>query len=307
MIHNCDCISGMKQLAANSVDCCITSPPYLGLRDYGTDGQIGNEVDVKDYIDNLVSVFSEVYRVLKPTGTLWLNIGDSYNGSGKGGACYPENAKKYKQGTNNGCINNIVKTKNYSGFRRKELIGIPWRLAFALKDNPGWLLRQDIIWSKPNPMPESVTDRCTKAHEYIFLFSKQCDYYFDSEAIKEESVEFQTRMNRCNAGHVYSKIKHISDKFRDLRSNRNKRDVWTIPVAHNKFGHFATFPEELVANCIKAGCPDGGLVLDPFSGSGTTGVVAGKLGRQFVGYEINPEYVELANQRISQELGMFNK
>ena len=186
-VYNMDCKTGLKLVADNSIDCCITSPPYYGLRDYGVPDQIGLEKTPDEYIEKLVEVFREVKRVLRDDGTLWVNIGDSYAGSGKGGAFYPENAKNYKQSTNNGSINNLNKGYTGGSIKQKDLIGIPWMLAFALRSD-GWYLRQDIIWAKPNPMPESVTDRCTKSHEYIFLLSKSKNYYFDNEAIKEPTV-----------------------------------------------------------------------------------------------------------------------
>lgn len=311
IIYNKDCLAGLRKLPANSVDCCVTSPPYYGLRDYGNDGQIGLEDTPEEYIARLSEVFDEVRRVLKPAGTLWLNIGDSYAGSGKGAAAYPENAKKYKQGTNRGCVASLkISYKYHTLCKKKDLIGIPWMLAFSLRAQ-GWYLRQDIIWHKPNPMPESVTDRCTKSHEYIFLLSKSPRYYFDSEAIKEPAVTkgSQPRGERYK-GRKYSAE---PDKFYRTKSGnayaygekRNKRDVWEVPVRPFSEAHFAVYPEELIQDCIKAGCPEGGIVLDPFMGAGTTGLVAARNGRKYIGFELNAEYISIANKRISDRLGLF--
>lgn len=237
------------------------------------DKQIGLEETPEQYIERLVAVFHEVKRVLKDEGTLWVNIGDSYAGSGKGAAQYPENAQKYLQKTNKGSVGQsaICSVNGVGGgIKPKDLIGIPWMIAFALRAD-GWCLRQDIIWHKPNPMPESVTDRCTKAHEYIFLLSKQPKYYFDHEAMLEEA---------------------------DASGKRNKRDVWTVTTKPIKEAHFATFPMDLITPCVLAGSRTGGNVLDCFCGSGTTGVVALTNGRNFIGIELNPEYIKIAEDRI---------
>lgn len=272
-----DCLEVLKTLSDNSVDCCITSPPYYGLRDYGVDGQIGLEDTPKEYIQKLVEVFREVKRVLKKEGTLWLNIGDSYCGTGSKGD-YKD--PKYSDGRNGQAVS---LTQKIEGYKQKDLIGIPWMLAFALRED-GWYLRQDIVWAKPNPMPEPVQDRCTKSHEYIFLLSKSPKYYFDHEAIQEDSVS--------NVGNEW----HPTEK-------RNKRDVWMIPVQPTKEAHFATYPEKLVEPCLLAGCPEGGIVLDPFFGSGTTGRVATRFGRNYIGIELNPEYIEIINKRTSNVQG----
>lgn len=315
-----DCYEQLKTLPDNSVNCCVTSPPYFNLRDYGTaewvggdpncshskpyrrqtfhekfkntkedehygefykdvcplcgarrvDKQIGIENSPKEYIDNLVKVFHEVKRVLKDDGTLWVNIGDTYN-SGPTGSVNSD-----KQKTNEGSIAQTTIKGLVSDCKPKDLIGIPWMLAFALRED-GWYLRQDVIWAKPNPMPESVTDRCTKSHEYIFMLTKSPSYYFDQESIKELSVS--------NDGDY---------------AMRNKRDVWNVPVASGeKEAHFAVFPEKLIEPCIIASCPVGGVVLDPFFGSGTTGKVAKGLDRDYLGIELNPEYVEIANRKIN--------
>lgn len=305
-----DALDKLKSLPDNSVDCCVTSPPYYGLRDYGTDKQIGLETSVQEYIDKLVAVFNEVRRVLKKDGTLWLNMGDSYAGSGKGAANYPNNAKQYKQGTNKGMLG-ASKTiiKQSDEYKRKDLMGIPWRLAFALQAD-GWYLRQDIIWSKPNCMPESVKDRCTKSHEYIFLLSKSVKYYFDNEAIKEPATSFQDMKRRVKNGYGEWKTKKGSGTYaisgtgrsrEELYSKdgkRNKRDVWTISTNAYKGAHFATFPEKLIEPCILAGCKEGGTVIDPFIGSGTTAVVSIRNRRKCIGIELNPKYAAMTVGRV---------
>lgn len=290
-VVNADAVDGLRLMDDCSVDCCVTSPPYYGLRDYGVSGQIGLEGSPQEYIDRLRAVFREVRRVLKDDGTLWLNIGDSYAGSWKGG------------GSHNGQSKAVVNSTSWGECKAKDLIGIPWMLAFALRDD-GWYLRQDIVWAKPNPMPESVTDRCTKSHEYVFLFSKQPHYRYDAEAIKEDAVADPSRADvkrGCFSGkrHAHSDIKHISESFRAIRQKRNKRDVWTIATKPFSGAHFAVFPEELIKPCILAGCPMGGVVLDPFGGSGTTAKVALELGRHFDLIELNPEYCKMADDRIS--------
>ena len=278
--HNMDCLDGLRMMPSDFVDCCITSPPYYGLRDYGIDGQIGLEQSPTDYINRLVEVFTEVFRVLNPEGTLWIVIGDSYAGGNKGAARYPDNAKKWKQGTNKGTVGNRTAYKYVTDCKDKDLIGIPWMLAFALREK-GWYLRQDIIWSKKNPMPESVTDRCTKSHEYIFLMSKSRSYYFDKEAISEPAAT-KPIVGNCNT-HRYGGNKYTKDPnafFRtksgnayDNKGKRNKRDVWTVSTSRESGAHFATFPEQLITPCVLAGCPQDGIILDPFMGSGTTAMV----------------------------------
>lgn len=310
MIIQGDCLERLKNMADQSVHCCVTSPPYYNLRDYGMDGQIGQEDTPELYIERLVSVFREVQRVLRDDGTLWVNIGDSYSGSGKGACKYPKSSVGTKQSTNKGTFaQNIGKTKPIGVYKPKDLIGIPWMLAFALRAD-GWYLRQDIIWHKPNPMPESVTDRCTKSHEYIFLLSKEPAYYFDHEAIQEESVYQpggREDKKRGEFGGKYSGIQHISDSFRAIRSCRNKRDVWTVAKGQYPGAHFATFPLKLIEPCVLAGCPPGGIVLDPFLGSGTVGEVAIANSREFIGIELNPDYVELAKERTgSVQIKMVN-
>lgn len=295
-----DCIETMRRLPAGSVHTCVTSPPYFGLRDYGVDGQIGLEPTPDEYVAALVAVFREVRRVLRDDGTLWLNLGDSY-AANRG--CQVEQSKGGpKHGPAQAVGGRGQKASDY-GLKPKDLIGIPWRVAFALQAD-GWYLRQDIIWHKPNPMPESVTDRCTKAHEYIFLLSKSPRYYFDHEAIKEPA----TGRNPGNKAHKYVAAYDASDTEEHRtkagllavgpRETRNRRSVWTVATKPFKGAHFATFPPDLIEPCILAGCPEGGTVLDPFGGAGTTGLVATQAGRNAVLCEINPEYVEMARKRI---------
>ena len=292
----------LKQLLDQSVNCVVTSPPYWGLRDYGNDGQIGLEQEPEDFINELVSVFREVKRVLRDDGTLWLNIGDSYSGSGKGtagnlGKKHNERHLEHKTG---GLIP--------SGTKPKDLVGIPWMLAFALRAD-GWYLRQDIIWHKPNPMPESVRDRCTKAHEYIFLLSKSPKYFFDNQAMQEPS----TQLGKTNIRFGGNKYGDSDDPKHATKSGntyvdsgkRNKRSVWTVTTRPFKGAHFATFPPALIEPCILAGCPEGGTVLDPFFGAGTTGLVAQRHNRKWIGCELNPEYAAIAQARIESESTLF--
>ena len=319
-----------------SIDCVVTSPPYWGLRDYGIDGQLGLEAMPQEYVASMVEVFREVWRVLKPTGTVWLNLGDSYATS------YPgvryQNLDRYsaadgygRRGGGHKLSNNPSGRPPLGGLKPKDLAGIPWRVAFALQDD-GWYLRSDIIWSKPNPMPESVTDRPTKAHEYIFLLTKEEHYHYDADAIREphtqESLQRYFRESSYDGSKPYamkgrpsghgirkhdgqttagngSKMGGHSGNFADdgtPTSNplgRNKRTIWEITTQPYPDAHFATFPEALVEPCILAGCPSGGTVLDPFAGSGTTLVVAQKLGRKAIGTDINPEYLKLAAARVT--------
>ena len=369
-----------------SIDCVVTSPPYYGLRDYGTghweggdpnckhyreskksdktitghkrmqeheapvgdaiyksvcplcgavrvDEQIGLEETPEEYIDRLVELFREIKRCLKKEGTIWVNIGDSYWGGGWRNAEFNEHSGEIQKGSKGTyCGKSMPNLKGYvNGYKPKDLIGIPWMLAFALRA-AGWYLRQDIIWHKPNPMPESVTDRCTKAHEYIFLLSKSKDYYFAYEEIQEDAVTAENRpigivrereldynTKRRNNPEAYLQTPrtkncqydgqapnsmHIRREMgmKDVQyTTRNKRDVWSVCVKPNRETHFATYPESLVVPCIKAGCPENGVVLDPFMGSGTTGIVARKLNRNFVGTELNPEYQKMAERRIFNE------
>jgi DNA modification methylase len=286
-----DALEQLKTIHDGSVNTCVTSPPYYGLRDYGVDGQIGLEETPEQYISKLVAVFREVRRVLWDDGTLWVNIGDSYAGSGGAGNQF---GQLEKDGFN------AYKQKELpTQCKPKDLIGIPWMLAFALRAD-GWYLRQDIIWAKPNPMPESVKDRCTKSHEYIFLLSKSKQYYYDADAIKELSA---------TDPHIPGNIK-VDDSRNDADQMgkiwgedgmRNKRDVWTVTTKPYTEAHFATFPQALIEPCILAGCPFDGTVIDPFTGSGTTGVTALQNGRNFIGIELNPKYVKMAEKRIRNE------
>ena len=328
-IINGNSLEVLKSLPDNSIDCCVTSPPYYALRDYGCDGQIGLEETPEKYIERLCEVFSEVRRVLTPEGTLWLNIGDSYNGNKVGNTEVVKNKKVSES--------NDFHKKLWGGAKPKDLIGIPWMLAFALRSQ-GWYLRQDIIWHKPNPMPESVTDRCTKSHEYIFLMSKSQKYYFDYEAIQEPCAD-QSRTNYAcgNRTNGINKDRNDNDfgersknwkprtkncqydgqkpnSFHLSRENgepdkeyyvRNKRDVWSVNVKPCSEAHFATYPFELIKPCILAGCPEDGIVLDPFMGSGTTAIVARSLNRNYLGVELNPEYIKIAHKRLEKHLGMF--
>lgn len=389
-----DALAVLKTLESESVNTCVTSPPYFGLRDYGMAGQIGLEQTPQEFIARLVDVFREVRRVLRKDGTAWVNMGDSYAGSGKGGN--PDAGTK--QGTNAGSqsvgvlygLTNIDKeaerarTKAINaaigteGYKPKDLMGMPWRLAFALQED-GWYLRQDIIWSKPNPMPESVTDRCTKAHEYLFLLSKSSSYYYDQEAIKEpvapatierlsQDVANQVGSDRVPGktngpmkavGHIPGNKSHkgttaylegddkqrtkaglveYAERQRSKRDSfkrddskraeaipgqsvgthrpdrkesewdtgtRNKRSVWTVATQPFKEAHFATFPPALIEPCILAGCPAGGVVLDPFGGAGTTGLVADRLQRDAILIELNPAYAVMARNRIQKDSPLF--
>lgn len=350
-IHQYNVLNTPWPLEDESVDCCITSPPYWGLRDYGAAGQIGNEKTPDEYVARMVKVFDEVKRVLKPTGTLWLNLGDSYASTGKN--------RTEKQASEKSTINGslttqfqILKQQNkiVNGLKPKDLVGIPWLVAFALRA-AGWYLRSDIIWSKPNCMPESVTDRPTRSHEYIFLLSKSAKYYYDHEAIKEpalydvdgtgtaarkarQKTDNKSMPNGKMAGIRPASLKPAglmngkhSEKQRGhgRRHNgfndrwdkmtheeqctgmRNKRDVWTVSPAQFPEAHFATFPEQLITPCILAGCPKDGTVLDPFMGAGTTALVAKSHGRNYIGFELNPEYIRIAENRLKKEFGMFHK
>ena len=280
---------------------CVTSPPYYGLRDYGHDGQIGLEESPEDYIQAMVDVFRCVWDVLEDDGTLWLNIGDSYYNyrPGKGQALVQQSVANNNQDLPQTCAR---RGNKLNGLKEKDLIGIPWMLAFALRAD-GWYLRQDIIWHKPNPMPESVQDRCTKAHEYIFLMSKAQKYHYDHEAIKEQSTSKSEGIRF--GGNKYgddddpkyaTKSGNVSKEY----DKANKRSVWTVTTKPYAGAHFAVFPSDLIEPCILAGAPAGGIVLDPFMGSGTTAQVAQNLGRQYLGCELNPEYEALQQNRLGQ-------
>lgn len=291
-----DCRDIMRKWAAQGIKAqtCVTSPPYYGLRDYGHDGQIGLEETPEEYINAMVEVFSCVRDVLADDGTLWLNIGDSYAGNNS-------------QASNNGRAGygnprERVVNRTGEGLKTKDLIGIPWMLAFALRSD-GWYLRQDIIWHKPNPMPESVQDRCTKAHEYIFLLSKSPKYYYDIDSIKEDAHTTDT----SDRNRDESKLNNTPGRTRmaGLTTNhyekKNKRSVWTVTTKPYEGAHFAVFPTDLIEPCILAGAPIGGIVLDPFMGSGTTAQVAQTLGRKYLGCELNPDYKALQDKRLAQQ------
>ena len=289
-IINGDSLEVIKTLPDNSINCCVTSPPYWGLRNYGVEGQIGLEKTPEEYVGKMVAVFGEVRRVLRDDGTLWLNLGDSYSGSCQTGGTNSISGKGKSQPH--------VKHKRSTNLKPKDLVGIPWRVAFALQAD-GWYLRQDIIWYKPNPMPESVTDRCTKAHEYVFLMSKSARYYYDAEAVKEPIENPGKPRKFSKAGN-----KDRNDTLREYDpatvSGRNRRSVWTVATQPFKEDHFAVFPPNLIKPMVLAGCPTGGVVLDPFVGSGTTAIVARELGRRFIGIELNPEYAGMASRRVGQ-------
>lgn len=301
-----DALDGLKVLEDESVDMCVTSPPYYGLRDYGTERQIGMEESPQEYVKNLTEIFMEVHRVLKPTGTLWLNIGDSYAGSGKGpmSLAVAGNGKNKTLYEKNKRVQEVPKT--WAGIKPKDMIGIPWMLAFSLRGN-GWYLRSDIIWKKRNCLPESVKDRPTKCYEHIFLLSKEKKYYYDYKAIQEPLMDVSKarykRGRNANSKYVGQQgITQVRENFSDFDQEfRRKRDVWEVSTNTYKMDeHFAMYPEKLIEPCILAGSPKGGIVLDPFFGSGTTGAVSKRLGRQYVGIEINPKYCEKAGQRIAQ-------
>lgn len=313
LVNRVHCMQASELLAMlpdNSVDCVVTSPPYFGLRDYGVAGQIGLEPTPQAYVQTLVTLFRELRRVLKDSGSFWLNLGDSYTGSGKGGQSEEKRSENWQPEYSN-------KGENY-GLASKNLLLIPHRVAIALQDD-GWIVRQDNVWHKPNPMPESVTDRTTRAHEYVFQFAKSGRYWYDAEAIQERSVTGDISSPRgsmgvlgtLNAGkrdrragkgrfEYEGKGKHDGSKaFVVINERRNKRSVWTFPPAQFRETHFATFPPELPEICIRAGCPPGGLVLDPFMGSGTTALVARAEGRDYIGSELNPDYIDIARRRLA--------
>lgn len=329
-IRHGDCRDILREMPDQSVHCVVTSPPYFGLRDYGIAGQIGLETTPDAFVAEMVAVFREVRRVLRDDGTLWLNLGDSYANDGKWGG---HTGGKHVNALH---CSPIGRNKQYTGLKPKDLIGIPWRVAFALQAD-GWYLRQDIIWSKPNPMPESVTDRCTKAHEYIFMLSKSARYFYDNDAIKEPMKDVS--LQRLSQPNVLSQpggpkdpmngnrshkkainnqaerlIKHEKWKTRfegwdqyDKSLGRNKRSVWEVATQPFTEAHFATFPPALIEPCIKAGCSVGGTVLDPFAGAGTTGMVADRLQRDAILIEINADYVAMAERRIHDDAGMFSE
>jgi DNA modification methylase len=348
-----NCLDTLKSIPEKSINTCVTSPPYWGLRDYGTgewqggdpdcphmrttkiskdtstghkamfeqgnvvgdaiykkkcpecgavrkDNQLGLEETPEKFVENLVNVFREVKRVLRDDGTVWLNLGDSYCGTGHKGDHIDPKHKDARTGQKV-ALNNKVQ-----GLKSKDLVGIPWRVAFALQAD-GWYLRQDIIWHKPNPMPESVTDRCTKSHEYIFLLSKNAKYYYDNEAIKEKAVGERwggnNPINMRNTKDIDNQFSGLTRERKMLYDEKNKRSVWTITPKSFKEAHFATFPIDLIEPCILAGCPENGTVLDPFGGSGTVGLASNGHNRNSVLCELNPEYVKIATDRIELEAG----
>lgn len=322
-----DALARLREMPAGSAHCVVTSPPYFGLRDYGMDGQMGLESTPAEFVAGMVELFREVRRVLRDDGTLWLNLGDSYCTVPHGPKMRNFADPKLPQRESSGQANR----QSLPGLKHKDLIGIPWRVAFALQDD-GWFLRQDIIWAKPNPMPESVKDRCTKSHEYLFLLSKSPRYYYDSDAIAEgvadatverlsQDVDGQAGSDRVPGKRNgpmkavgrsrglpprHTKYLETSDQsgLDDVGrgGKRNKRSVWTVATQPYTGAHFATFPPALIQPCILAGCPAGGTVLDPFGGAGTTGLVAERHGRNAILIELNPEYADMARDRLRSEL-----
>lgn len=322
-IYTGDALETLKTFAGESIHCCITSPPYWSMRDYGVQGQLGLESTVEEYTAKVTDVFREVRRVLRKEGTLWLSMGDCFASGGR---------TTWDLSSDNRAHNRMpgARLATPAGLKAKDLVGLPWRVAFALQED-GWWLRSDIIYSKPNPMPESVTDRPTKAHEYVFLLAKSERYYFDQEAAREPYVYGRDHHRNKDIppdSHVPGAPMHsglhragnnkklggtredhrwnsVPTDHRGIDSGRNCRSVWTIPTSGFSGAHFATFPEELVRRCLVAGCPEGGIVLDPFMGSGTVGLVALKHNRKYVGIELNPAYVRMAEQRIHNGAGLL--
>jgi DNA modification methylase len=297
----------LKQLETGSVQCVVTSPPYFGLRDYGEDDQIGLEATPQEFVEQLCLVFDEVWRVLKDDGTIWVNLGDSY-AAFRDSKSSPDSLRSGDGTKVAGASNRNPSNLRKAGLKHKDLIGVPWRFAFAMQER-GWYLRQDIIWAKPNPMPESVTDRCTKSHEYIFLMSKSPRYFYDNEAIKEDSI--WANDVRAGAGRIAYDGKRQGiegqgqEAFVSITDKRNKRSVWSVNTKPYREAHFAVYPTELIEPCILAGSKEGDTILDPFSGSGTTGEVALKHGRNYVGLELNPDYAALSERRLYDAIGMF--
>jgi len=320
----------IKELEDNSIDCVVSSPPYFGLRDYGVDGQFGLEKTYQDYIANTVKVFETFKPKLKDTATIWWNVGDSYNQNQSSGDRVSKYSKKQK--TNKGNLG--FKIESQKNLKVKDLLMIPNRVAIALQE-AGWYIRSEIIWHKPNPMPESIKDRPTSAHEKIWLITKNKKYYYDADAIKEPCTTFEKRdhsvvrnrvlnykskRNLNPQAYLEKNIKgnfskrgvtrtteglNLKTQHEKTKEYRNKRNVWTITTKPCKEAHFATFPKDLIEPCIKAGCPEGGVVLDPFGGAGTTGIVAQSLNRKAILIELNPEYIEISKNRIDKEFGMF--
>ena len=324
---NADVEAGLATLPDHSVHCCVTSPPYWGLRDYGVTGQIGLEKTPDEYIARIVEVFGAVRPVLRDDGTLWVNLGDTYCNSDKWGGGGANTGKHTKAPDGSVESWKAVRRKwsTVEGIKPKDLVGIPWRVALALQAD-GWYLRSDIIWHKPNAMPESVTDRPTKAHEYIFLLSKSERYYYDSAAIREPTAVPRKEGPNALRGQVairprgarlepligaHGTLGHDGNGYRmpgkwNNPLGRNQRSVWTVATQPYSDAHFATFPPKLIEPCILAGCPAGGTILDPFSGSGTTGMVALRHGRHYVGIELKPEYVAMSRKRILDDAPLLN-
>lgn len=321
-VVNADVMDGLRSLESDSVQCCVTSPPYWGLRDYGTPGQIGLEKTPAEFVARLVEVFEEVRRVLKPGGVCFVNLGDSYaggktgntNGGASSGLKQDGRDEGGRQITNAGFAADMGGMSFHKplppGLKPKDLVGIPWRVAFALQD-AGWWLRQDIIWHKPNPMPESVTDRCTKSHEYIFLLTKSARYFWDAEAISETAIhagqivvlgEKSLSKGQANGANVSASGNGTAASV-TVKDTRNKRSVWTIATAPFAEAHFATFPPGLPEICIRAGSKPGDTVLDPFGGAGTTGLVADRLQRNAILIELNPQYAAMASKRVATDRG----
>ena len=303
-----NCIDKIKELEDNSIDCVVSSPPYFGLRDYGVDEQFGLEKTYQDYLANTVKVFETFKPKLKDTATIWWNVGDSYN-SNNG---FSRNKGKYKRPGRDGGSNNKKLFKD-NIIKEKDLLMIPNRVAIALQE-AGWYIRSEIIWHKPNPMPESVRDRPTSCHEKIWLITKSKKYYYDANSIREplasssitrlnQDIKNQKGSTRGNGGMKSNgNMKAVGNM-----ETKNKRNVWTITTKPFKGAHFATFPKDLIEPCIKAGCPENGIVLDPFGGAGTTGIVSALNNRNAILIELNSEYIKIAEDRIDKEVGLFNK
>ena len=302
-----NCIDKIKELDDNSIDCVVSSPPYFGLRDYGVGGQFGLEKTYHDYLANTVKVFETFKPKLKDTATIWWNVGDSYSSGLR--------KSTTNQSLRGGKDYGVTRTPVQNGIKEKDLLMIPNRVAITLQD-AGWYIRSEIIWHKPNPMPESVRDRPTSCHEKIWLITKNKKYYYDAESIKENSVDYEKTKKRYEKPFMSGK-KHESGNYsvngakhtkgiKKFDGKRNKRNVWTITTKPFKDAHFATFPKDLIEPCIKAGCPEGGVVLDPFGGSGTTGIVAALNNRNAILIELNQNYIDIANKRIDKEVGLFS-
>jgi DNA modification methylase len=311
VIFNEDCLIGLQKLPDNSIDCCISSPPYWGLRDYGVDGQIGNENEFTDFINKLAEIYKEVYRVLKPDGTCFVNLGDTYGGSGSGTTKNADTSEYVKNSKQVYVLpNGTAKSSKFRGTTlNKSLLMIPERFAIEMISN-GWILRNQIIWHKPNQMPSSATDRFTVDFEKIFFFVKQSTgYYFEQQLEKSIWAEQDSRsVNGASEGKGKTEQGNYSMQKCGSYTDggmKNMRTVWSINTKPFPDAHFAIFPETLVERMIKAGCPENGIVLDPFMGAGTTAVTARKLNRNYIGYDLNPDYVKMANNRLYQELGMW--